>query len=146
MSNNTPDDTTDAPLDRLFVENAEDHPDEVVVDNLTTLDSREFIDRLESLAAAADAVETIAHDVERIRKTGLSDADARDLIYGRNAGVAKRDIEALFDGVDALTSGRADRPLVRLLAEVSGLTLSDTEDLIDELDRLNREYGDLGDE
>ncbi|CAI49275.1 uncharacterized protein NP_2368A [Natronomonas pharaonis DSM 2160] len=111
---------TGDPLSRLFVEDSDDRPDEVVVDELTTMDAGEFVARLESLAEAAEAVSTMAGDVERLRQTGLSDEDARDLIYGRNNSLAKRDIEAMFETVDAVVSGRADRPAKRLLSELSG--------------------------
>ncbi|RLM34086.1 MULTISPECIES: hypothetical protein [unclassified Haloarcula] len=135
------------PLDRLFIEDAADRPDEIVVENLTTLDADEFVARLESLAEAAETVSELTADLERLRQTGLSDDDARDLIYGRNAGVAKRDIEALFDAVDQLKDGRTKRdPSQRLLAEVSGLSLSDTSELMDELDRLRHRYGGINDD
>jgi len=139
-------DTDSNPLDRIFVEEPEDRPAEVVVDELTTMDATEFVERLESLAAATKAVETLTQDLERLRETGLSDEDARDLIYGRNSGVAKRDIEAMFDTVDQLGDGRADRPVERLLSELSDLNLSETRELMDELDRLNQRYGDLNDD
>ena len=135
----------ETPLDRLFVEDAADRPDAIVVDEVTTLDTDTFVERLDSLAAAAEAVDTLASDLERVRQTGLTDEDARDLLYGRNAGLAKRDIEALFDAIDALADGRADRPVERLLAELSDLTLSETRDLLDELDRLHTKYGDRDD-
>lgn len=138
--------TDSNPLDRIFVEEAEERPDEIVVDEITTMDAAEFVERLESLAAAAEAVETLTADLERLRATGLSDDDARDLIYGRNSWLAKRDIEAMFDAVDQLADGRADRPAERLLSELSGLNLSETGELMDELDMLRRRYGDLGGE
>lgn len=139
-------DTDSNPLDRIFVEESEDRPAEIAVDELTTMDATEFVERLESLAAAAEAIETLATDLERLRATGLKDEDARDLIYGRNSSLAKRDIEAMFDAVDQLADGRADRPTERLLSELSDLNLSETAELMDELDRLNRRYGDLDDE
>ena len=129
------------PLDRIFVEDADDRPAEIVADEVTTMETSEFVERLESLAAAAEAVETMATDLERLRETGLSDGDARDLIYGRNNSLTKRDIEAMFDAVDQLADGRSDRPVERLLSEISGLNLTETEELMDELDRLNRRYG-----
>jgi hypothetical protein len=129
------------PLDRLFVEDADDRPDEIVVDELTTIDAEEFVERLESLAAASEAVTEMAEDLERLRQTGLDDDDARDLIYGRNSGLAKRDIEAMFDAIDELGDHRADRPVTRLLAEISGLNLSETSELMTELDRLHQRYG-----
>ncbi|KOX92802.1 hypothetical protein AMS69_10080 [Haloarcula rubripromontorii] len=130
------------PLDRLFVEDTDDRPDEIVLENLTMLDADKFVARLESLAEAAETVSKLTADLERLRQTGLSDDDARDLIYRRNSGVAKRDIEALFDAVDQLKDGRTKRdPAERLLAEVSGLSLSETAELMDELDRLRRRYG-----
>lgn len=131
------------PFDRLFVEDADERPDEVVVDELTTMNADEFVARLESLAAAADAISSLTRDLERLRQTGLSDDDARDLIYGRNSGLAKRDIEALFDAVDDVTAGRADKPTERLLAELSDLNLTETGEIMDELNRLHSKYGDL---
>jgi hypothetical protein len=79
------------PLERLFVEDDDDRPDEVVVDELTTMDAEVFVERLELLAEAAEAVSTLTRDLERLRLTGLSDSDARDLIYGRNTSLRKRD-------------------------------------------------------
>jgi len=94
-------------------------------------------------AVNTEAVTTMAEDLERLRKTGLSDEDARDLIYGRNSGLTKTEIEALFGAIDdvrAGTTGSYD-PIERLLADLSDLSLSETTDLMDELDRLQRRYG-----
>jgi len=107
----------DTPLDRLFVEDATERPDEIVVDEMTTLDASEFVARLEMLSNAAQVVSTMANDVARLRSTGLSDEDARDLIYGRNSGLTKTEIKAMFDAVDDLAHGDADRPVERLLSE-----------------------------
>ena len=133
----------ETPFDRLFVDDAEERPDEIVVEELTTMDAGEFVARLESLADASDAVREMAHDLERLRKTRLTDDDARDLIYGRNSGLAKRDIEAMFDAIDKLGEHRADRPVQRLLSEISGLNLSETSELMTELDRLHQRYGGI---
>lgn len=137
MTDNEPEN----PLKRPYVEDDSEFPETVAIDDVT-IDAQEFLDRLESLDDAAKAVTTLAHDLEQLRETRLSDDDARDLIYGRNSSLTKRDIEAMFDAVDDLSSGRADRPLVRLLADVSGLNLAEVEEMIDELDRLHERYGD----
>mgnify|MGYP006289459147 FL=1 len=130
-------------LDRLFVDDASERPDRVVLDEVTTMDAEEFRARLTSLADAAEAINGLANDLERLRATGLTDDDARDLIYGRNSGIPKRDIEAIFDAIDALADGRTKRdPAERLLSDVSGLTLAETSDLMAELDSLRRKYGD----
>ena len=130
-------------LDRLFVDDASERPDRVVLDEVTTMDAEEFRARLTSLADAAEAINGLANDLERLRATGLTDDDARDLIYGRNNGIPKRDIEAIFDAIDALADGRTKRdPAERLLSDVSGLTLAETSDLMAELDSLRRKYGD----
>lgn len=138
-------DAEETPLDRLFAGDPDEVPEEIAVDALTTIDADEFVDRLESVAAAADAVETIAADLATLRETGLTDDDARDLIYGRNSGVTKSEIESLFDAVDDLESGRASRPDVRLIANLSDLTLSEAEELFEELERLHGRYGGYGD-
>lgn len=134
------------PLDRLFIEDRNDRPDDVVLDELTTMPTREFVDCLEAIADASEAVNTLAADVETLRQTGLTDADAKALLYGRNHDLGKRDIETLFDATDRIAGGKADRPLVRLLSDLSGETLSDTETFIEELDRLRRKYGGGADE
>ncbi|NHN40069.1 hypothetical protein G9C85_00250 [Halorubellus sp. JP-L1] len=132
------------PLDRLFVDDVTERPDRVVVDEVTTMDASEFVGRLKALGRAAEAVEALANDLERLRQTGLTDDDARDLIYGRNNGIPKRDIEAVFDAIDALADGHTKRdPTERLLSDVSGLSLSETSDLMEELDALRRKYGDV---
>ncbi|RLM32646.1 hypothetical protein [Haloarcula sp. Atlit-120R] len=131
------------PFDRLFVQDADDRPDEIVVDELTTMDAEAFVAQLDALAEAAEAITTMAEDLERLRKTGLSDEDARDLIYGRNSDLTKTEIEALVGAIDdvrAGTTGSYD-PIERLLADVSDLSLSETRELMGELDRLQRRYG-----
>lgn len=134
--------TQENPFDRLFAADADDQPDEIVVDELTTMDVDAFVAQLEALAEAAEAVTTMADDLERLRKTGLDDDDVRDLIYGRNNDLTKTEIEALFGAIDdvrAGTTGSYD-PIERLLADLSDLSLSETTDLMDELDRLQRKY------
>jgi len=132
------------PFDRLFAADVDDCPDEIVVDELTTMETQEFVTQLEALAEAAEAVTSMAEDLERLRQTGLDDDDARDLIYGRNSNLTKTEIEALFgalDDVRAGTTGSYD-PIERLLAEISDLSLTETRGLMDELDRLQRKYGE----
>ena len=50
----------------------------------------------------------------------------------------------MFDTIDALIDGTADRPLERLLSDLSGANISEASELLDELDRLSGKYG--GDE
>ena len=132
------------PLTRLLTAEPEERPEEIAVDELTTMNTEEFVDRLESLAAAAEAIDTMARDLERLRNTGLSDSDARDLIFGRNNSLNKGEIDAMFKTIDALIDGTADRPLERLLSDLSGANISEASELLDELDRLAGKYG--GDE
>ena len=129
---------TETPLDRLFAD--EDRPDEVDVDAATTIDADRFVEQMETIADAADRIDTIGRDAERLREVGLRESDVRALIYGRNAGVRKGDIDAVLDALDDVASGRGDL-LTRMVADVSGLTLSDTEEILDELGRLNDRYG-----
>ncbi|WP_367175071.1 hypothetical protein [Haloarcula rubripromontorii] len=137
-------DNQETPFDRLFAADIDDRPDEIVVDELTTMDTQAFVAQLEALAEAAEAVTSMAEDLERLRQTGLDDDDARDLIYGRNSNLTKTEIEALFgalDDVRAGTTGSYD-PIERLLADISDLSLSETRALMDELERLQRKYGE----
>jgi len=131
----------ETPFDRLFVEDADDRPDELVVDDLTTIDAAEFVDCLEAIAGASEAITTLAADLEVLRETGLDEQDAKHLIYGRNRDLGKRDIDTLFDAIDTVAAGRADRPLVRLLASVSKQNQTETAAFLDELERLYEKYG-----
>jgi len=130
----------ETPLDRLFADEDE-HPDRVDVGEITAMNADEFVARLEVVAEASEKVADLANDLERLRKTGLREEDAKDLLYGRNAGMAKRDIEAVFTAVDDVRRGNGDL-LVRLLSDVSGLNLSDTREVLDELERLRNYYAD----
>lgn len=130
------------PLDRLFIEDEDDPPDEVVVDQLTTMDARDFRDGIEALADAAAVVSTLADDVERLRNTGLRESDAVDLLYGRNSGLTKTQIRAVIDAINDIERGSDRTLLKRLLADLSTANLSETETVMSELERLQENYGD----
>lgn len=130
---------TDNPLLRLFDE--ADHTSEVAVETSERVNAVEFVAQLEALADAAKAIERIQSDLEAVRAVGLRDDDVRDLIYGRNSGLAKRDIEAVFDGISDIEQGRGDL-LVKLLADVSGLSQTDTREVLDELRDLRDRYSE----
>jgi hypothetical protein len=71
----------------------------------------------------------------------------RDLLYGRNSSLNKRTIEAVQATLGEVESdsghdGGRRRLLIRLVADISGEGLNDTEQVFDELDRLNDKYGD----
>jgi uncharacterized membrane protein YdfJ with MMPL/SSD domain len=131
----------DAPLVRLF--DADERPDEVAIETSERVDAAEFVAQLEALADAAEAINRIQRDLEAVRGVGLRDDDVRDLIYGRNSGLAKRDIEAVFGGISDVEQGRGDL-LVKLLADVSGLSQTDTREVLDELRDLRDRYGEVG--
>jgi hypothetical protein len=134
--------SADNPLLRLFDE--DERPDEVAVETTEPVDASEFVAKLDALADAAEAIERIQSDLEAVRSVGLRDNDVRDLIYGRNSGLAKRDIDAVFGGIDDIERGRGDL-LVKLLADVSGLSQTDTREVLDELRELRDHYGDTED-
>lgn len=133
-------DAEDSPLVRLFDE--EERPEEGGVETSERVDASEFVAWLEALADAAESVDRIQSDLEAIRSVGLRDDDVRDLIYGRNSGLAKRDIEAVFGGISDVQHGRGDL-LVKLLADVSGLSQSDTREVLNELRDLRDHYGEV---
>lgn len=134
------DEQPDNPLVRLFDEDDETS-ESIAVETSERIPTDDFCARLESLAKAADAITRIQQDVGMLRKTGLREEDVRDLIYGRNASVRKRDIEAVLDGIDDVRRGPDDL-LVKLLADVSGLSQTDTREVLNELDDLRSRYGE----
>jgi uncharacterized membrane protein YdfJ with MMPL/SSD domain len=129
----------DNPLVRLFDE--DERPAEVIVETSERVDASEFVAGLDALADAAHSIDRIQRDLEAIRSVGLRDNDVRDLIYGRNSGLAKRDIEAVLGGISDVQHGRGDL-LVKLLADVSALSQTDTREVLDELRDLRDHYGD----
>jgi hypothetical protein len=126
----------------LFVDDARDRPDEIVVDELTLMDAGEFVDRLEAIAAASEAIDELTAELAELRQTGLADEDLQDLIYGRNRACTKSEIEAVFEAIDELESGRADRPMERLLSGLTGYSLTECEEILAELELLHAKYGD----
>lgn len=114
-------------------------PETVVIDDIE-LDGSEFAERLEAISKAADQLSVLADDARALRESRLDEGDVRDLIYGRNSGLNKSTIEAVFDGLDDVGRGD-DQLLVRLVADVSGLSISDTDEVLGEMSRLQRRYG-----
>lgn len=137
------DDTS--PLEDLYVD-ADDRPDEIDLEH-TTIDTEAFHDRMADLATAAAAIDTLATDLRALRRTGLTDEDVVALLYGRNAGLNKSTIETVLETVDETTADLesgcdARRALfIRLLADVSGLSISDTEQVVGELETVAERYG-----
>lgn len=135
------DDDEQDPLERILTSDEEDRPDEVAVsDDGPIIDVEEFYYRLGSLADAADALVRLQEDIAALRQTGLDEQDARDLMYGRNSQLTKSDIDAIFGAIDDVERGSSDL-LVRLLSDVSGLNLQETEEVVSELNRLREKYG-----
>jgi aspartate/tyrosine/aromatic aminotransferase len=134
------DTTDDDPLEELFGDE-DDRPDEIEVREGVTIDTAEFHDRLEAVADAADALDTLADDAAALRRSGLYDDDVESLLYGRNSGLTKSTISAVMDALDGLT-GTADREdlLVTLIADVSGESKADTRVVFEELRRLRSRY------
>jgi len=114
-------------------------PETVDIDGLE-LDGSVFVDRLEAISKAVDQLSALADDARTLRESRLDEGDVRDLIYGRNSSLNKSTIEAVFDGLDDVARGD-EQLLVRLVADVSGLSMSDTDEVLAEMSRLQRRYG-----
>lgn len=114
-------------------------PETVEIDGVE-LDGSEFVERLNTISTAADQLSELAKDAAALRQSRLDESDVRDLIYGRNSGLNKSTIEAVFDGLDEVGAGD-DHLLVRLVADVSGLSMTETDDVLAEMSQLQRRYG-----
>jgi alkylhydroperoxidase family enzyme len=134
------DDTTDDPLEELFVDE-DDRPDEITVSEDLTIDTAEFHERLEAVADAADALDMLADDAAALRRSGLYDDDVEALLYGRNSALTKSTISAVMDALDGVT-GTADREdlLLTLIADVADENKADTRAVFEELRRLRSRY------
>jgi hypothetical protein len=137
------------PLEALLTAEEDERPDAIAFGD-TEIDTDEFVSRLSVIRDVGIKLEVLQEDLEALRRTGLRDGDVVDLLYGRNAGLNKSTIESVMETVDDLdrrldsSSAREDL-LVRLVADLSDETLTETEEVFDELARLNTRYrGDAG--
>lgn len=136
---------TDNPLEELYVDE-ENRPDEIELENVT-IDTEQFHEQMRALATAAASIETLAADLRELRRSGLTDDDVVALLYGRNASLNKSTIETVLETIDRtaddLEAGRSERRelFIRLLADVSNLTISDTEAVVGELEDVAERYG-----
>lgn len=137
QSSQHPDGDEPNPLDTLFAD--DERPDAVNLEHVSAMPTDEFVGRLEDLAAASKRVESLAEDAEALRQTGLQEQDAKALIYGRNNDVRKSDIETVFDALDDVRDGRGEL-FDRLVADVAGIGIRDTRDILNELELLRDRY------
>ena len=122
--------------------------DDVELSSEVDLDADEFLDRLASINEASESLSALAEDLDSLRRTGLDDEDVVSLLFGRNHGLNKGTVRKVLLSIDEVrtdasgsTSDRRDL-LVRLVADASDSTLSETEAVFQELDRLAEKYSD----
>lgn len=100
-----------------------------------------FEDALDSVDAALDTLDVLRAEIDGL-DTPLSKADTIALLYGRRNSLTKTAITDAFETLDDV-SGASNRTLLkRLLAVLGGMSQSDAETFLRELDRLERRYGD----
>lgn len=105
------------------------------------MDREVFEDAMTAFDAALDAIETLQAEVATM-DTPLSQADTVALLFGRRNSLNKTDIKTAFDTLDDVDGVSRKTLLRRVLADMSDLNQSEAEAFIDELDRLQRRYGD----
>lgn len=141
-------DDAQTPLDILADD--EERPEAVVIDDVE-IDAQQFVDALDALSGAAEDLSTLADDVAALQRTGLREQDVVDLLYGRNASLRKGTIQTVVETIAEVRSvasspNKREELLLRLVSDLSGETLSDSREVIDELATLQRRYGDDGGE
>lgn len=124
----------------------EDLPDVEVRTIPEQVDMGEFLGAVKSVSEAAETVESLGETAAALTDSPLREEDVRDLMYGRNNELTKTDIEYGFNVLQDIASGRCDRPLVRLVSAYTDLNLNEAALVIEEMERLNDEYGHLRDD
>jgi hypothetical protein len=132
--------TDDDPLERLFVETDDDTR---VVAEHEDVDETEFRAALLALADAAETANILVDDFGSLTRTGLRQSDLEALIFGRNNKLNKTEIargfEALHEVAEASPATR-ERYFYILLSKLSGLTMAETQEFVDELRELRDRY------
>lgn len=137
---------SDGVVFELADRDADERPDTVHIGEVE-MDTSEFVNKLNAVADAAESLTRLESELDALRATGLTEQDIRDLLYGRNSSLNKTTIEAVQSTLGEVESdmghgsGRREL-LIRLVADVSGEGIKDTQEVFDELDRLNDKYGD----
>jgi len=107
----------------------------------------EFVDRLETIAEAAEKLLVLQSDLRALRDTGLTDEDVVALLYGRNSRLNKGDIRRTISTLDDIGERLRGTPenqkqlLKRLVSSLErSLKLDDIEETFDQLKNLHDEY------
>ncbi|WP_254810633.1 hypothetical protein [Natronosalvus amylolyticus] len=134
------------PLETLFGDEA-DRPDEIELED-ATVDTKLFHERLTQLAQAAESLETLATDLRALQRSGLTDEDVVDLLYGRNASLTKESIRTTLETTDEIIQAlegekrvRKRELLIGLLYDQTDLGKRETESVVEELEALVERYG-----
>ena len=134
------------PLESLLADEA-DRPDEIELED-ATVDTKLFHERLTQLAQAVESLETLATDLRALQRSGLTDEDVVDLLYGRNASLTKGSIRTTLETTDEIIQAlegdkrvRRRELLIRLLYDQTDLGKRETESVVDELEALVERYG-----
>lgn len=136
---------TEHPLEALLTAEEDDRPETLDLGD-TEIDTEQFLSRLSVIQGVAFKLQKLQKDLEMVRRTGLRDEDVVDLLYGRNSQLTKGQIKAVMNALNDIdrrldsASAREDL-LVRVVADVSDETMSDTRDVFEDLGRLNSRYG-----
>jgi len=132
-------------LEALLDADEDERPDTLQLGE-TEIETDRFLSRLSVIQGVALKLQKLRADLDSLRRTGLRDEDVVDLLYGRNSGLTKTQIRTVMETLDDLdrrldsASAREDL-LVRLVADLGDETMSETEEIFEDLDRLNRRYG-----
>ena len=106
------------------------------------VDPEMFQRGLDALEAAESSLEQLGEEIHEL-DTGLTHSDTVALLYGRANSLNKTEIRDAFDTLEDLRSKQTRTLLKRLLADQSAeLNLKEADAFLDELDRLNRRYGE----
>jgi len=104
-------------------------------------DADEFIRALELEGEVMDTLTDVRNELSELSDRPLDREDVYAIMYWQVPDANKGDLREFFETAERVTDTNEHRLAVRLIASLSDLTLSETEELFNELDRMRRKYG-----
>jgi polyhydroxyalkanoate synthesis regulator phasin len=105
--------------------------------------SDEFLERLEAVDETRDRIESLQEELQGL-DIGLDESDTKRLLWARLSGWSLSDVQGALDAVDEVSTRSTEDLVVRLVAQLGNMTQEETEEFLQECDRLRRKYGNGG--
>jgi polyhydroxyalkanoate synthesis regulator phasin len=107
--------------------------------------SEEFLERLEDVEQVRQQIKDLQNELERL-DIGLEDEDTERLLWARLSGWSLTDVRNAFEAIEDLQRADTEDLVVRLVAQLGGMTQQEADEFLAECHRLQRKYDHLSTE